>query len=310
MRPLATALPMALVLITAWPRAGSPSRAAQPAGTAQAATSVVHHYAIDGGVRPLLFFWISRRNIGDATITWRHDSGTTEYSLLIGTDPSRAPRHLNRWGYADERLRGATATILGVMTRSDEQSLEQAEADVKSAASQPQAFRVIRESVNGPLARASAMTLGTRQHYTFEQLQAVLAKVPPASAFDHTRRVTLPPGTAPGFLAAVARLIEETLSSASTSGDPAPVRYVYNGRLYRLGASDMARKQELTAGGRQYRHLLDTTFDIHNIATGDDTDFEMTYGTEGELRGIPVTIEYQPRWWLRLKLRLTDASPS
>ncbi|HEY7789074.1 MAG TPA: hypothetical protein VIC33_01035 [Vicinamibacterales bacterium] len=302
------AAPLAIVLLMlASLHTGPGSAAAQPAAGVPSPSDVVHQYTIDGSIRPFLLFWISRSDIGRATITWRHDPQDTEYSLLIGTDPSRAPRHLNRWGYADEQLRRGTATILGVMTRSDEQSLDQARANVSHASGQPQAFRVIRESVDGQLARSAVMTLGTRQHYTFKQLDDVLAQVPPASQFQHHRSLTLPPGTEPGFLAALNHLIGETLSGGSTE-HPAPVRYVYSGKLYLVRASDVNQKDEIKTGSGDYQHLLEASFDIHNVATGDDTDFDMTYGTEGALRGIPVTVQYQPRWWLRLELTLTGPS--
>lgn len=312
MAKLAIALALVLTSALPSPRAGLAPAVAPPAG-AHPSSEVVHHYEIDGAIRPLLLFWISRSNIGGATITWRHGSGETEYSLLIGTDPSRAPRHLNRWGYADEQLRGTAATIVGLMTRSDEQSLDEAKANVKNASGQPQAFQVIRESIDGGIARAAVKTLGTEQHYTFTQLDEVLAKVPPASAFDHERSLTLPPGTAPGFLAAMDQLIERTLtagSSASGNHPPASIRFVYYGKLYRLAIKDVSQEGDLTVGGRHYAHLLDASFEIHNPETGKDTGFKLTYGTQGALRGIPVTVEYQPRWWLRVTLRLADGSAS
>jgi hypothetical protein len=308
MARLATVLVFSLMLGLA---GDTPTAAPVPDGGPLSGT-VVHHYTIDGAIRPLLFFWISRSNIGGATITWRRGPGETEYSLLIGTDPSRAPRNLNRWGYVDEQLRGRDATIVGLMTRSDEQSLEEAKASTKNANGEPQAFRVIRESVNGDLARAAITTLGTPQHYTFRQLDEVLAHVPPTSAFDHERSTTLPPGAAPGFLTALDRVMDETLAASGTDGGTAPVsiQFVYYGKLYRLRATEAKHENELTLDGRDYQHLLDAKFEMHNIETGDDTDFEMTYGTEGTLRGVPIVIEYQPRWWLRVTLRLADGSAS
>jgi hypothetical protein len=312
MTRLAAALAVVLIVLPSF-RADSPSAMAQVAGDAHPSGDVVHHYTIDGAIRPLLLFWMSRSHVGAATITWRHAADETEYSLLIGTDPSRAPRNLNRWGYADERLRGSDATILGLMTRSDEQSLEEAKANVKNAEGQPQAFRVIRESVSGGVAHAAVTTLGSGQHYTFKQLDEVLAKVPPASALDHSRSLTLPAGTEPGFLSAVSRSIDRTLAASPRSGDadpPPPIQYVYYGKLYRLRMTEVKPRNAFVIDNRNYRHLLDATFEIHNLETGGDTDFEITYGTEGALRGIPVIIHYQPRWWLRLTLRLTDVSSS
>ena len=79
-------------------------------------------YRMAGGVRPLLF-WINRDDIGLARITWRAgDAGAFGYEFLVGTDPVKAPRGLNRWGYIAEDTRGAEASLLALMTGADEAS--------------------------------------------------------------------------------------------------------------------------------------------------------------------------------------------
>src|SRR6059036_364884 len=90
-----------------------------------------HHYTIAARVRPLVVFWISRTGVGDAVVTRRRAPGEAHYSLLIGSDPNRAPLHINRWGYIEEEIHGAEARLLGLMTESDEESIEQAEANVR-----------------------------------------------------------------------------------------------------------------------------------------------------------------------------------
>ena len=72
-----------------------------------------HHYSMSARVRPLLVFWISRSGVGDAVVTKRRGPDQSGYSLLIGSDPDRAPRRINRWGYIDEELHGAEAHIIG-----------------------------------------------------------------------------------------------------------------------------------------------------------------------------------------------------
>jgi hypothetical protein len=58
-----------------------------------------HHYRMAGRVR-LLLFWVRRDNVGSGRIVWRgSEGGDAGYELLIGTDPSIAPRKVNRWGY-------------------------------------------------------------------------------------------------------------------------------------------------------------------------------------------------------------------
>ena len=44
-----------------------------------------------------------KSNIGDGRLTWRRGpDGTIGYELLVGSDPARTPRQINRWGYLRE----------------------------------------------------------------------------------------------------------------------------------------------------------------------------------------------------------------
>src|SRR5215831_18441297 len=87
-----------------------------------------HKYRMLARVRPLLF-WISKDNVGGARVRWRgDDNGAFGIELLIGSDPHRAPRQINRWGYIAEDVQGADAHVLGLMKRSEEQSIAEAES--------------------------------------------------------------------------------------------------------------------------------------------------------------------------------------
>ncbi|MBM3770324.1 MAG: hypothetical protein FJW27_03380 [Acidimicrobiia bacterium] len=62
-------------------------------------TTMVRRYRMAGRIRPLLF-WFGKDDVGFARITWRSaDEGCRAYELLVGTDPNRAPRGLNKWGF-------------------------------------------------------------------------------------------------------------------------------------------------------------------------------------------------------------------
>ena len=50
--------------------------------------------------------------------------------------------------------------------------------------------------------------------------------------------------------------------------------------------------------------VVRTAFEIRTLATDVRTRFEITSGTSGDLAGVPVAISWQPRWWLRVSLRL------
>jgi hypothetical protein len=73
--------------------------------------------------------------------------------LLIGSDPDRAPRRINRWGYLDEEIRGGEATLIGLMTESAEDSVKQVEANIGRPVAGDRAFKIIRATIDGDLAR-------------------------------------------------------------------------------------------------------------------------------------------------------------
>jgi hypothetical protein len=55
--------------------------------------------------------------------------------------------------------------------------------------------------------------------------------------------------------------------------------------------------------GRQIPALR-TSFQTRAVETGARTRFELTVGTTSDTAGVPLTIEWQPRWWLKVKLHL------
>lgn len=56
-----------------------------------------HRYRMAAKIRPLLF-WIGRDNVGEAQVVWHAGGSARGVELLIGSDPDRAPRRINRWG--------------------------------------------------------------------------------------------------------------------------------------------------------------------------------------------------------------------
>ena len=70
-----------------------------------------YQYRVVGKVR-LLFFWSGTRDVGRARITSHGVERANVVSLVVGTDPQRAPRGLNEWGYIREQVDGETASAL------------------------------------------------------------------------------------------------------------------------------------------------------------------------------------------------------
>lgn len=275
-----------------------------------------HRYRLAAKIRPLLFFWIGRDQVGAAHAIWRRSPDGIGFELLIGSDPAQAPRRINRWGYIAEEVLGSTARLIGLMKQSDEASIEQAAASI-AAENQggPSVFRAIRGTVDKDEASAAIITLRVARDLTFGDVDSLLELVErtPAPA---VRRVLLPRGTRPGFLTALADLIHRDVAEW---GSPGPRRarrptrsvpYIYNGTLYDLAIRTSERLREAQVGRRRYENVIRARFEIRNRASGTVTDFALLYGTAGSIAEIPVHAVYRPRWWLQVELFLEEGNPS
>jgi hypothetical protein len=281
---------------------GADPRAASspaPAGGAVASGTLErYHYSIAARVRPLLVFWIGRSGVGDAIVTRRLAPGEATYALLIGSDPDRAPRRINRWGYLKEEIRGAEARLVGLMTESDEESLEEAEANLKTQARSDHPFKIIRATVNGEQAQSVVTSIGAPHDYSYRQLQTVLDLARRESPEGKARTIRLPPGTRPGFLAALADAMRMPAG---------PIPYVYYGRIYALRQTGARAIPDLRIARTSYGRAIAADFTITSTYDGEETRFSMTYGTEGRFAQVPLTVSYRPRWWMEVNLTVDDA---
>src|SRR5690349_2844719 len=74
-------------------------------------TVAEHTYRMLARVRPMLF-WINCDNVGGAKVSLSGDQKDKDnfgIELLIGSDPQRAPRQINKWGYIAEEMRRGEA---------------------------------------------------------------------------------------------------------------------------------------------------------------------------------------------------------
>jgi hypothetical protein len=253
-----------------------------------------HHYRMLARVRPLLF-WISRDNVGGARIRRREDgAGGRGFELLIGSDPNRAPRRVNRWGYIAEEARGSSSTTLGVMKQSKEESFEDAKAQLRLESDGQYVFKAIRATAAHGQATSSVSTISAPYDFTYRELDPLLNMLDTASR-GTVKTVALPVGTRPGFLLALADLIDNP--------DLKSVPYAYNGRFHQLtrkGTASVAMRVK----GRDVTTLRAARFETEDRTTHERTAFDITYGTLGDLAGVPVHIMYQPRWWIQVELFL------
>jgi hypothetical protein len=243
-------------------------------------------------------FWITRTGIGDAVITRRGGAGEAYYSLLIGSDPDRAPLGVNRWGYIEEEIRGANSRLLGLMTESEEESVEEAEASVRTQAAGRHPFKIIEASADGSQARSRVRSIAAPSDYTFRQLPIVLDLARRDSAEGRSRVVRLPAGARPGFLCA--------LADAMRDGSPNPIKYAYFGRLYELRRTRATPIPAVQIGRRSVGPAIAADFVTTSTYDGERTRFSITYATAGPLAGVPLRVVYQPRWWMQVELTIDD----
>jgi hypothetical protein len=259
-----------------------------------------HHYSITARVRPLVVFWISRSGVGDAVVTRRRTLDEATYSLLIGSDPDRAPLHINRWGYIEEDIRGGEARLIGLMTESEEDSIGQAEANVKTQSTGRHSFKVIQATADGDQARSRVTSIAAPEDYTFRHLRIMLGLAQRDWPNGRSRVVRLPPGARPGFLAA--------LTDAMHAPSADPITYVYYGRLYELRRTRSETIPNLRIVLTSYGPAIAADFVITSAYDGEQTHFSMTYGTEGVFAEVPLRVKYQPRWWMQVELTIDDTA--
>jgi len=275
---------------------------------------VRHHYSIAAKIRPLLVFWIGRSGVGDAVISAHETPGASRYSLLIGSDPLRAPRSINRWGYISEDIQGPQATLIGLMTTSDEESLQEAEANTGRPGAGEQAFKVIRASVDAGVAKSVVTAMSAPASYSYRQVDTLLGRVPrtPLDASGNAVRITrLPAGTQPGFLSAVATLMHRQVAQWQGSrrvSFKGPLPFVYHGKLYELRVKQTRTLDRVRVGNTSYDHVISSDLELVSQNDGETTAFTMVYGADGDLAEIPITASFQPRWWMQIDLALDDSA--
>jgi len=273
-----------------------------------------HKYRMLAKVRPLLF-WIAKDDVGGARISWRGDGdGVYGLDLLIGSDPQRAPRQVNRWGYLAEQVRGADSQVIGVMKQSNEQSVAEAEKQIGREGGQGHyVYRAIQGAATAEQARAGVTTVRVERDLTFRDIGPLLDMVAASgNEGSETRSVALPAGTRPGFLVGLRELVQQSTDAyARNPGggfvpSKTPTSYVYFGVFYDLAMKSSKLLSSTTIDGQHYTNVARSDFEITNRSNGETTRFQLTYGTTGTLAGVPVHAVYQPRWWFEVQLFLDE----
>jgi hypothetical protein len=265
-----------------------------------------HVYRIVGKVRFLLF-WATADDVGGARITRRGPAPDQAVSLLIGSEPHRAPREVNQWGYIREDVARDSTSVFGIRTVTDAESREEAERHRTRSAGLAE-FGVLCSTVSPFEATSRTTTVHVPHDATYHDIDRVLDVVERHARWNrgHTPR---PADVAPGFLTAVDLMMR---SSAATARDANAVprcsgsAYVYKDAIYDLIPRRVERIPELRTRSGVLHNLLRSDIAVRNRTSGWTTSFSMIYGTEGTFAGVLVSARYQPNWWFRVELELDE----
>ena len=299
------AMPIILCLAAAAP-GSAPVQSGFSRGSLTASLPVLreHSYVVNAKVRPLLLFWIARDNVGEARLTWREGpDGRRAFEFLVGADPARAPRHINRWGYIVEFLDREKAEVLGVMKGSREETIEEAEAQL-ARQRDTSTFKASRTMIDASKAVSRSMTIEAPSHLTFRDLDALLAFIPAEPTSRRT--LELPAGTQKGFLVAMDSLMRDSVGPCRhgrAKGAPT-IHYVYNQAVYDLSLLSCDYQSELRTKTGTFANVVDARFQVKDSQTKSETKFRVVYGTSGDLRQVPVRAVFRPRWWMEIELEL------
>jgi len=265
-------------------------------------------YDVAARIRPLVF-WTGWKEVGEGRIR-RSESDSARYlELLIGTDPERAPLGINRWGYIVETGCGPTAQILGIMTASDEETIEEATVHVSQGSSARQIYKAIRGSLTGDQAVVEILRLAVAEKLTFRDIDALMMRLPPPGT---ARRAAVPSGAHGGLLTAVATLVRQSQTEYRQSGKLSPLppqAFVFAGKMYDLTLRSAKSDSKPTVSSQTHPPTIKGEFEVRNRATGRLARFRLEYAADEVLGRAPLRVVYQPRWWLQIELRLRDAVP-
>jgi hypothetical protein len=265
-----------------------------------------HLYRIVGKVRPL-FFWVGADDVGGARITWRGGKNKQSVALLIGSDPQRAPRGVNEWGYIREDVGNDSTTVFGIRTVTDGESPDEVETR-RTEPGRMAELGVLCSTVSRREAASRTTTVYVDRDATYRDIDRVLDVVERDARWGG-RRTTRPADVAPGFLTALDLMMRSSALDARTA-EAMPARprlsYVYKDAVYDLIPRRIDRVPYLRTRGGLFRDLLRSQISVRNQATGSTSGFAITYGTEGALAGVPIAATYQPNWWFKVELELDE----
>ena len=281
----------------------------------------------------MLFFWAGSDDVGGGYVRIGQASGEERQQMiqiLFGSDPAKAPLAINRWGAGTEVLRSSdsgqptASAFFGFMKASKGQSVVAMQRELsKEKANGDHLFEAIISRVDAGQALTTSVPYMSSQDYDLHQYpeaeKTTLQQLEnnPARHIERLQGAARQACPRPGeFLSTTLELMDDAVD-----GRPTPVSacYLYNARHYTvtlLSVHSVAEKTvhvNLRGKGapldRTYRHLKEAHFLVVGQETGAKSIFDILLGTEGNLRGAPVQITYEPNWWFQVVLNLAPDSP-
>jgi hypothetical protein len=281
--------------------------------------AIQYDYVMTAKVR-LLLFWVGADDVGGGFIrrsTSASEPKIRQIQVLFGSDPAKAPRHINHWGAATEAVNGNSSAFLGFMKSTKADSASDAEAEVRKQQTDQDshAFEAILSVVQDGEALSRRAPLLFDTDFNLHQLEQAQGLAIQRLKDDLRPRQLAGPelqcGSSRGFLQAVDELIGQALNNASSA--PRSLCYTYNARNYTLTLDERSRvssktikvqRKNNTKLEKTYRDLVDARFSVLNQTTREVTYFELLLASSGNLRGVPVQIIHQPNWWFQVVLNL------
>ncbi len=292
--------------------AQSPATATTPVPGSQLPIVAEHHYSVTARVR-ILLWWYSRDDVGLARLRWRAENERRGFELLIASDPARAPRHINQWGYVAEEVGPGGATLLGVGKDTDPKSVEEAKNGVKAEGEAKQfLYKAIRTEVTGATGRTGVIHFALPRDPTYRDLDSVIAQLPAAA--PSPKEYALLPGVGGSYLPTLQRAVDDCVTwyERGRPGQDSPVGrvrpYVYDGKRYELVVRSSKTRPTAVFRGHSFSDLIQAEFVITNTITAEPTRFQIDVPRSGSLKGVPVHVIYRPRWWFEVEIVLDDAT--
>jgi hypothetical protein len=271
-----------------------------------------HRYRIKVNIRFLLV-WLGWDNVGSARMTWYRGGGSDRgYEILLGSDPLRAPRRINRWGYVAEQIRAGVATTIGVMKPTDDASLEEAKQRLEKEQSGHIVFNMIRETASGGQAVAEVTKAFVSRDYSYRELDTLFTEFDGKSHPPDVKRTSVAADVTPGLLTTIAALMHEDADArrrgaGSRGAQGKSVRYLFNGKIYTLKLASSRFVGTHQYGGRYYTNLVQNEFEISMQGFSWKERFTIVYAMDTSGIELPVFATYQARWWFKAELLLDES---